>query len=153
MKSIRTGRRQYAVLPISRTEAGDVQVLLITSRDTGRWVIPRGWPMKGSLPQQAALIEAYEEAGLVGRIIRKHKIGSYHYRKMRPSGMESDLKVDVFLMAVDQQLADWPEKAERTTRWFEPKMAASLVAEAGLAKLIGRLPRYLAAGSLSVGAA
>ncbi len=101
--------------------------------------------MKGNRPHEAALIEAYEEAGLVGRIIRKHKIGSYHYRKMRPSGMESDLKVDVFLMAVDEQLTDWPEKAQRTTCWFEPAMAASVVAEAGLAKLISRMPRYLSA--------
>ena len=142
MKSIRTGKRQCGVLPVRFSPAGEVEVLLITSRETRRWVMPKGWPMKGRTAAEAAEIEAYEEAGVRGRTAKK-RIGAYHYRKTELSGGARDLKVDVFLMHVQQELLDWPERRERERTWFSAEVAANLVAEDGLARLIRRLPRLI----------
>ena len=72
---------QYAALPVRHGEDGRLRVMLLTSRDTQRWVIPKGWPMRGREPSEVAVQEAFEEAGLVGTIVSKHPIGSYHYEK------------------------------------------------------------------------
>ncbi|HEX2018774.1 MAG TPA: NUDIX hydrolase, partial [Aurantimonas sp.] len=72
-------RKQFAALPF-RTDADGVEVLLVTSRDTGRWVIPKGWPMKNRRPHRAAAIEAFEEAGVVGKA-SKVPMGTYDYDK------------------------------------------------------------------------
>jgi 8-oxo-dGTP pyrophosphatase MutT (NUDIX family) len=69
---------QYATLPISHGEDGRLRVMLLTSRDTRRWVISKGWRMRGREPSEVAIQEAFEEAGLVGTIVSKHPIGSYH---------------------------------------------------------------------------
>jgi 8-oxo-dGTP pyrophosphatase MutT (NUDIX family) len=55
--------------------------MLLTSRGTHRWVIPKGWPMKGRKPAEVASQEAYEEAGLIGQIVGKRPLGSFHYEK------------------------------------------------------------------------
>src|SRR5215217_8319560 len=81
----RASRQQVAALPLRQDEAGRVRVLLVTSRDTGRWVLPKGWPMKGRKPHRAAEREAFEEAGLVGRV-RKRALGSYAYEKRLRTG-------------------------------------------------------------------
>ena len=141
MKKPQSGNRQYAALIVRPDPVGELQVLLITSRDTGRWVIPKGWPMPGRSPVEAAIIEAYEEAGVVGRPLNRRPIGVYHYRKLLRSGQETDLRVGVFLLRVQQLLDDWPERGQRTLDWFSPTEAAALVAEPALARIIRRLPR------------
>ena len=156
MRSIRTGKRQCGVIPVRFAPSGELEVLLITSRGTGRWVVPKGWPMKGRSAAEAAEIEAYEEAGLQGRTARK-KIGSYDYRKVEPSGAARTLKVDVFLMMVDTLLEEWPEQEQRRRMWFSPGEGAAQVAEHDLARLLKRLSRFLAKsrqfnGSLGDGA-
>src|SRR5262245_32596723 len=70
----------YAALPFRLRSDGAIEVMLITSRDTGRWLIPKGWPAAGLSPQDSAAIEAREESGLVGRI-GDHAIGCYQYDK------------------------------------------------------------------------
>jgi len=85
---------QYAALPW-RTAGRQVQILLITSRRTRRWVIPKGWPMRGLKPQHAAAIEASEEAGLVGQIDER-PFGAYHYAKELKRGPPVDVEVHVF---------------------------------------------------------
>ena len=105
------------------------EVMLITSRETRRWVIPKGWPMPGQAPAEAAMIEAFEEAGLEGELARRAKLGSYAYLKRQPAATSLAIKVDVFAMAVARQLADWPEFGQRETRWFVPADAAGMVAE------------------------
>jgi 8-oxo-dGTP pyrophosphatase MutT (NUDIX family) len=150
LKSIRTGRRQYGVLPLLSVKDGAFMVLLITSRDIGRWVIPRGWPMIGVANSQAASIEAYEEAGIEGRILGAGKFGSFRYRKVRRSGHMVRLWVDVFLFAVDVELDDWPEKKQRTRRWFDPKKASTVVAEPELAKLLRRVRRRSLSAALAL---
>lgn len=126
---------QFAALPF-RAEAGNVQIRLITSRETRRWIIPKGWPIRGLAPKDVAAREAFEEAGLVGRIVGKRSIGSYHYTKRLPQNQERLCCVKVFLLSVDRQLDDWPEKEQRAYQWVTPRKAARMVDERGLARII-----------------
>jgi 8-oxo-dGTP pyrophosphatase MutT (NUDIX family) len=128
------GFAQVAALPLKLCDDGIVRVLLLTSRETKRWIIPKGWPMKGHKPCQAAAREAREEAGVVGRT-RKKQIGSYSYFKRRQS--RCDLcDVAVYVLMVEKQLETWQEKNQRLTRWFTLEEAARLVQEPGLAALL-----------------
>lgn len=129
-------REQVAALPVSLGGAGRPHVMLLTSRGTGRWVIPKGWPIPGLTPRDAAAREAYEEAGLVGTVVHEQPIGAYRYDKRLASGRTVTCRVAVYLFRVDRQLGVWPEKAQRRTRWFAPAEAAALVAEAELAALL-----------------
>jgi 8-oxo-dGTP pyrophosphatase MutT (NUDIX family) len=136
---------QFAALPFWIAADGQPRVMLITSRETHRWVIPKGWPMHGRKPRDVAAREAFEEAGVVGRIIGKKPVGSYHYSKQLPSHDSVLCEVQVFLLLVEQQLEDWPEKSQRKTCWVQPQEAYELVSEGGLAELmrqaLGRLAK------------
>ena len=139
IKSVSGPRRQYAALPGQLAGDGTPRVLLLTSRGTRRWVIPKGWPMNGMSPAAAAAREAYEEAGLEGTIEDAVPIGHYHYEKGLPGGRSVRLQVAVFLLIVSRQLPIWPEQAERETRWCDPEEAAELVAEPELAAILRAL--------------
>ncbi|GJD60464.1 hypothetical protein MPEAHAMD_0602 [Methylobacterium frigidaeris] len=128
-------RRQVAVLPVRSGPGGALQVMLITSRETRRWVVPKGWPMKGLKNYEAAAREAYEEAGLIGRVGRR-ALGSYFYHKRLKSRDAVLCQVQVFRLEVRKQLKTWPEQNERECRWFSVPEAAEAVTEAGLAALI-----------------
>jgi 8-oxo-dGTP pyrophosphatase MutT (NUDIX family) len=132
-KSHRT--TQFAALPWRISQSGTREVLLLTSRETRRWVIPKGWPMKGRTPAEVATREAYEEAGLIGHVVGKRPLGAYHYEK-RLAKKAVLCQVRVFLFRVGYQHDDWPEKEERETQWFEAAHAATLVDEGGLAQII-----------------
>jgi 8-oxo-dGTP pyrophosphatase MutT (NUDIX family) len=111
-KSSGSAPRQYAAIPIRFCRKGKPKVLLLTSRRRGRWIIPKGWPMKKLSPADAAAREAYEEGGIRGRMLREEPIGRYRYRKSdRPK--VGEIKVEVFLMRVKRQLREWPERSER----------------------------------------
>ena len=119
-----------------RTDAdGQVRVLLITSRETQRWVIPKGNPIKGLEAHEAAAHEAFEEAGVQG-ISCPASIGSYRYAKRRKGGMVRTMAVDVFPFAVTGQAEEWPEQDERTSAWFTLANAAGAVEEPELKTLI-----------------
>lgn len=124
---------QYAALPFRLK--GGLEILLITSRETGRWVIPKGWPMKGKKPHAAAQREALEEAGVKGRI-GKAPIGQYGYAKRLSNGAVLACTVEVFPLLVERQLQRWPERSQRTLGWFTSDDAAALVDEPDLAALI-----------------
>jgi 8-oxo-dGTP pyrophosphatase MutT (NUDIX family) len=128
-------RIQFAALPYRVGANGRVQILLLTSRETRRWVIPKGWPMKGLKPRHVAAREAYEEAGVQGTISGKRAVGVYHYEKRLPDE-QLLCEVHVFLLRVSQQLEDWPEKGQRESRWVDVPEAATLVDEGGLAELV-----------------
>lgn len=128
--------RQCAALPVRHEIAGGIGVLLVTSRDTGRWVIPKGWNAPKLSPAQAAAREAYEEAGVVGQIVGDLPIGSYRYLKRLTPKLAVPCEVEVFLLEVETQLDDWPEKRQRHARWFTPDEAATRVDEAELSSLI-----------------
>jgi 8-oxo-dGTP pyrophosphatase MutT (NUDIX family) len=128
-------RVQYGALPFRREEDGSLRVLLVTSRETKRWVIPKGWPVKGLKPWSAAAREAYEEAGLVGEVERR-AIGCYLYDKRLKNRDVVGCAVEVFPFAVRKRLKRWPEKGERDSRWFTIEEAAEAVVETGLSALI-----------------
>jgi 8-oxo-dGTP pyrophosphatase MutT (NUDIX family) len=126
-------RVQCAALPYR--VSGGLMVLLQTSRDTGRWVLPKGWPMKGEKPYSAAKREALEEAGVVGPIGRR-SIGTFHYPKRLPGGGVVTCEVHVYPLAVESQRKRWRERRERTQQWFTPDEAARMVQEPELAALL-----------------
>lgn len=134
MKSKRKCRMQVAALPY-RMLQGAPEVMLITSRDTGRWIVPKGWPQKGRAPHAVASREAYEEAGLIGRV-KKRPIGSYRYAKRLRLNSTVLCKVSVFPLHVAKELEDYPEKTVRQRCWLAPNEAASRVEERGLSKLL-----------------
>ena len=110
------------------------RILMITSRGTGRWIIPKGWPMAGHTLAGAALQEAWEEAGVRARA--GHDLGVYHYDKIQDHGFAIPIKVQVFLAHVDSLADDYPEAGKRRRQWFTPADAAGLVAEPELAALM-----------------
>lgn len=135
MKTDRSGVVQYGALPWRRTDAGVLEILLITSRETQRWVIPKGWPMDRLDPHQAAAQEAFEEAGLTGETAPEN-IGTYPYGKRLKNGLVRACVVEVFALRVSRLERFWPEKAQRRRRWFTPEAAAERVHEPELADLI-----------------
>ncbi|MBC7985752.1 MAG: DUF47 family protein [Sphingomonadaceae bacterium] len=127
--------RQIAALPYETDEAGAMRILLITSRDTRRWVIPKGNPIRGLAAHRAAEQEAFEEAGIRG-IACPSSLGRYSYPKRRADGSARIATVDVFPLAVTGQAEDWPEQGERDVRWFSVEDAASAVDEPDLKSII-----------------
>src|ERR1700681_325260 len=107
-----TKRVQYAALPYRRRGDSRTEVLLVTSRETGRWIIPKGWPIKRKAPHAAAAREAREEAGVVGKIGRR-SIGWFSYEKRLKRGITIVCKVHVFALKVKRRQESWPEKGQR----------------------------------------
>lgn len=139
-------RVQVAALPW-RLSGGDVEILLVTSRGTGRWVLPKGWPEASEKLSEAAAREAAEEAGLSGGVSER-EAGRFYYDKVLNSGLEWHCEVHVFPLEVDSLADKWPEMKKRKRRWFRAADAARLVAEPDLGELIQRFganPRQIAA--------
>lgn len=122
-------------MPYRIAEDGAAQVMLVTSRDTQRWVVPKGNMMRRYSPHEAAAIEAFEEAGVRG-IPCPTALGTFIYWKTKRSRLSRQLTVAVYPLAVTDQAEDWPERGERTTRWFSLPEAADAVAETELKQLI-----------------
>lgn len=136
-------RTQCAALCWRRVQ-GRIEVLLVTSRETGRWVIPKGWPIEGLPPTAGAAREAWEEAGVRGEI-GAACLGVYPYDKVLDRAGDAPLAVPcvvaVYPMQVTAMRKDFPEAAERRTKWFPLDKAARKVLEPELAALIaGFLP-------------
>ena len=125
---------QYAALPY-RLQGRQLRILLITSRKSRRWVVPKGWPVNGLKPQEAAAAEAAEEAGIIGEVASR-PLGSYRYLKRLKADEAIAVQVIVFPFLVEAQVEDWKEQGQRSIEWFPYRRAASLVAEPGLARLI-----------------
>ena len=130
-------KRQSAALPYVSLpgRANCAEVLLLTSRDTGRWIIPKGWLEKNLLEHMVAEHEAFEEAGLRGRI-GLDPIGQYSYVKRMGDRADISCEVSVYPLEVQFQYLDWPERAQRSFSWFSPEDAASRVKEDELAVLL-----------------
>ena len=124
-------------MPVRRADTGAAEVLLVTSRETKRWIVPKGWPMPRKADCDAAAIEAREEAGALGSV-SPDPVGAYTYFKRRERHFDL-VEVAVFQLDVVEQLERWPEQAQRLTRWFTPSEAAELVQEPGLSAIILRL--------------
>ena len=140
------GRLQYAAIPFRRRDDGTIEVMLLTSRETRRWVIPKGWPIRGAKPHVSAAREAREEAGVLGKTVA-NAIGTYHYYKRLEGGIRVRCKVEVFPLEVKSQRKRWREKGVRKVRWFELTKAAKAVQEPGLRRLLRNLDALLPSGN------
>ncbi len=127
---------QVAALPY-RGAGKTIEVLLITSRQTGRWVVPKGNLMVGKAPHEAAAIEAEEEAGVRGTV-SPLPLGHFYYDKYYKDGRVAQAQVDLFPLRVIDVLKRWIEIDQRQRRWFAPGAAASAVNEVELGELIHR---------------
>lgn len=128
---------QYAALPVRRGPGG-IEVLMVTSRETRRWIVPKGWAEPGLDPHTLAAREAWEEAGIRGQVAEE-PFGTYRYGKRLTHGKSVTCHVSVFLLAVEEELADWPERAERDRRWFTAGQAAMACGEPGLVAILLRV--------------
>jgi len=126
---------QYAALCHRRSAKGKTEILLITSRETGRWVLPKGWPMKGRSGAECALREAFEEAGVAGAASQRC-IGLYAYDKILKGGLRQPCIVAVYTVQVTGLADEFPEKGQRVRKWFSPRKAAARVAEPELSTLL-----------------
>lgn len=131
----REPRSQFGALPWRRGDAGQVEVLLITSRGTRRWVIPKGWPIKGKSSAKSAAQEAFEEAGVRGKIT-KRPMGAYAYDKRLKNGRLQHVRVAVFALEVDSEADAYPEAGQREKLWLPPAEAARQVDEPELMVLL-----------------
>lgn len=114
---------------------GQLQVLLVTSRGRGRWILPKGWPVDGETPGKAAATEAYEEGGVKGRTM-EICLGIYSYTKSVAKSPKLPCVVAVFPIEVTKILGDWPEKGQRRRKWVSPRKAATMVESGELRRLI-----------------
>lgn len=128
---------QVGALAYRRTDSGPgsvVEVLLITSARSGRWIVPKGNVDGGMRPHLAAAKEAEEEGGVRGRIAER-PIGSFCYGKER-DGAICQLEVDLYPLEVSDELAQWPEMSFRDRQWLLQEDAAKAVGEPDLASMI-----------------
>jgi 8-oxo-dGTP pyrophosphatase MutT (NUDIX family) len=135
---------QAAALPWRLSVDQDIEILLVTSRTSGRWIPPKGWPMKGKTLAEAAAVEAFEEAGVEGTV-SPEAIGEFSRMKTRPLFGRIECLVMVHPLKVTRDLEDWPERSQRRRRWFRWEDAAEAVDSSELATLIRR---FGAAGSV-----
>ncbi|MBO9441668.1 NUDIX hydrolase [Phaeobacter italicus] len=135
---LRPKRLQVAALCYRQGEAGK-EVLMITSRGTGRWIVPKGWPIKGKTGSQSALQEAWEEAGVIKAQVEDDPTGSYDYLKQRDNGTGEMVETLVYKVRVRELAKNYPERDERIREWMSPQKAADLVAEPELSALLRAL--------------
>lgn len=127
-------RTQFGAL-CYRVSDGKIQILLISSRGSGRWIIPKGWPMDGETPARAAATEAFEEAGVVGKVSNVC-LGIYSYTKSLPKDDDLPIVVAVFPFEVKRMLKNFPEAGQRKRKWVSLKRASELISEPELGPLI-----------------
>ena len=135
-KATRNGTplRQVAALPFRVTESGAIEVLVLTTRQTRRFTLPKGWIDRRRKAWKSAAQEAQEEAGVAGRVKRK-PIGTYTYWK-RLADHFALVEVDVYPLKVEKFLKRWPERRERFRRWLPARDAALLIDEPQLHHLV-----------------
>lgn len=135
-------RTQFAALCF-RLQDGKPEILLITSRGSHRWIIPKGWPMDGKTPGESALQEAWEEAGVRGKVIDRC-LGIYSYNKAVTPKKGFPCVAMVYPIKVKALKRKYPEVGQRQRKWFSPKKAAARVEEPELAQILKTFdPRLL----------
>ena len=127
-------RTQFGAL-CWRVKNDTVQILLVTSRRRKRWILPKGWPMDGATPGEAAEREAWEEAGVTGSA-KPICLGIYSYIKDLSEDERLPCVVAVFPVKVKKQHSDWPEKNQRRRKWMIRKEAAAAVGEKELSLIL-----------------
>ncbi|MEJ5019462.1 NUDIX hydrolase [Ochrobactrum vermis] len=133
-----SGRLQQVAALVYRRDMGALKVLVITSRGTGRWIIPKGWPQVGRTLAETALREAYEEAGIRGEV-SPTPIGSFCYCKTDlPPERINQFTAAVFAVQFNGQEKDWPERDQRICEWVSPQEAADRVEETELKQILNQ---------------
>jgi 8-oxo-dGTP pyrophosphatase MutT (NUDIX family) len=127
--------RQVAALCWRTQSSGLVEVLLITSLNSKRWIIPKGWPEDSASFAVSAAREAFEEAGVTGEI-GDTPLGSYHYLKEKKDGSGMPCMVEIFGLKITGQAEDWPEKGTRELAWLSPEQASVRISEPGLRSIL-----------------
>ena len=115
------------------------EVLLITSRGTGRWILPKGWPIDGLNSPQAALQEAWEEAGVEDGVLTETPIGTFDYAKYRDEGYATPVQAQVYKVRAERLADVFPECDERRRIWVSPEEAANMVQEPGLKAILRKI--------------
>ena len=121
---------QVAAIPF-KYEPDSLKVLLLTTRKTGKWIVPKGWPIEGLNFSQSAEQEALEEAGVKG-LISKHPIGDFIYHKKIAPRRKVPCTVLTYGLHVTDQMSEWIEKGQREILWCSLLGAAKKVKNTGL---------------------
>lgn len=135
---LRPKRVQFAAL-CTRGNGPDQEVLLVTSRETKRWVIPKGWPMDGLDGAETARQEAWEEAGVQAADVEKEPVGQYTYDKILKDGSAQPVLTSVYRIHVRELSDTFPEAHERERCWVSPQVAAERVDEPELRALLHQI--------------
>lgn len=129
-------RSQIAALCYTRQD-GDLKILVITSRETKRWIIPKGWPIDGLLGHEAAAQEAWEEAGVMpAGAAAPNPVGMYHYDKRLDGDEIVVCETAVFPLEVARLADEFPEQGQRKRAWVSPAEAAKRVDEPSLKRIL-----------------
>jgi 8-oxo-dGTP pyrophosphatase MutT (NUDIX family) len=140
----RAVRVQYGALPYRFTHDAALEILLVTTRQSKQWIIPKGWPIKGLRPAKSAAREAFEEAGVRGRVGAK-SIGLFAYDKpLNGNGMRVSCEVRVFPLLVKRQSETWPEIEQRVVQWVAPDKALTLIRDRELKALVAAFVKRIA---------
>ncbi|CUH89132.1 NUDIX domain protein [Phaeobacter sp. CECT 5382] len=134
----RPKRIQVAAL-CYRTASQGKEVLMVTSRGTGRWILPKGWPINGKDGAESALQEAWEEAGVQKGCVEGDPIGTFSYDKELKTGLPVPVETFVYTIRDVELSDDYPEAHQRQRKWFSPQDAANLVREPELQTLLRQL--------------
>lgn len=135
--------KRLQVAALCYTQVGrKKKVLLITSRHTGRWIVPKGWPIDGMNAPEAALQEAWEEAGVRDGHIDETPLGQFEYEKRLDSGASAQVETLVYAVELDNALDledSFPEAGERDRKWVSPDEAIEMVQEDGLKAILRQI--------------
>ena len=133
---LKSKRKRQAAAAMFRGAGDKRELLLVTSRDTGRWIVPKGWIEDDEDGAQAALRETWEEAGMIGEVLPGGPVGRYRYLKQRQRRGDAVCVVDVYILKLLDEKEQWPEKGQRRRKWFPIATAIGLIGEDGLKDVI-----------------
>jgi 8-oxo-dGTP pyrophosphatase MutT (NUDIX family) len=134
-------RVQYGALPYRFTSMAALEILVVTTRQSRRWIVPKGWPIKRLTPSKSAAREAFEEAGVRGKIGAR-AIGIFRYKKTAgENGADPDYEVKIFPLLVRRQSATWPEYGQRVVQWVDPEKAISLIRDPELKTIVEKFAK------------
>src|SRR5258708_6427791 len=147
---MRAIRVHYGALPNRFMPRAALEILIVTTRQSRRWIVPKGWPIKRLTPSKSAAREAFEEAGVRGKIGAR-TIGVFRYKKTAgENGAEPDYEVKIFPLLVRRQSATWPEFGQRVVQWVDPEKAMSLIRESELKAIVEKFAKRAAASASKV---
>jgi 8-oxo-dGTP pyrophosphatase MutT (NUDIX family) len=140
-------RVQYGALPYRFTSMAALEILVVTTRQSRRWIVPKGWPIKRLTPSKSAAREAFEEAGVRGKIGAR-PIGNFSYKKSTgQADNDPNYEVKIFPLLVRRQSATWPEHGQRVVQWVDPEKAIALIREPELKAIVAKFAKRASAAA------